>query len=905
MSHQIRGFFKRITGDQASYDALAKQPITDAETKLKLFNDATSVSIAGVESYLKSVSKLIDQTLGERFNESKELFAKYDKPNDQIYGTVLGKLSLIQNEMNNDVNDFIRNIEFYVLKPLNDYQEEVKIVKDNKKELKEAYDRIEQCRQNLEKHKKESESAHRTNKSNDFLKFEDKVVRSEKELDEATSTANEKYDKYTETLYKKISEECELSNNYINYLNAQRKFHKRALKKLDLLIPDVDEAIHNYYKKPVFGSDLEEYVERSQKPGGNEKVSPVIKKLIHSMYAQNAFSEEGIFRIAGSRVKMNCLLNAINAGYLDYLDTTNDFDVHCLAGVLKQYIRELPDSLLCNEHYEDWIEAINTNQMPNKLEAYRRVLDKLPKVNYENIRYLIKFLAKVVENSEKTKMTTSNMGICFGVSLLSNNGPLNNNKSELKVIDMATATNVFDFLLTNHSDLFQEDIDFSGVIKKGANPNYSTLSKATGSAISKDLNEQAHTSNFTSSFNKITESPVVNKLGFVTQDNQEDSFNELHGNHMNSSPYPRGINSNAFNSSSPMVGNSITNTNRTIKKNYFENRNTDNNSEMFASNNSINSVGSINNANGFNNANKSLSSPSQNSADPGSVSPRRERSKKMAPAPPPIPRKHPNNDALNDSANPFLNPGIVTEIQTTPPKIPSNTPTQSASNSTASSLIQAVAPDSVSSGQSLNNTVASNEISKQTQMIPKLSTNSNAASTYALKTNQETNESSPTISPSQPINQVIKLEKPTQPPPSIPNRPPPIGFNLSGIQLESNFNETHLNNKLASNSNSTLLSSSTSSTVSSSSQEILNSTNTNNKNSCQNQNQLTTQGTNQTKNQNANQTTAPAKGPKPAVPRRPGNMIAAHIKQFDQSIENNSPQTPPSVPKSSSEITSL
>ena len=122
MSQQLRGFFKRITGDQASYDALAKPPIADAETKLKLFNDATSISVAALESYLKSMSKLIDQTLSERFSESKELFARYDKPQDQVYGTVLGKLSLVQGEMNNDVSDFVRNVEANVLRPLMDYQ---------------------------------------------------------------------------------------------------------------------------------------------------------------------------------------------------------------------------------------------------------------------------------------------------------------------------------------------------------------------------------------------------------------------------------------------------------------------------------------------------------------------------------------------------------------------------------------------------------------------------------------------------------------------------------------------------------------------------------------------------------------------------------------------------------------
>ena len=249
----------------------------------------------------------------------------------------------------------------------------MKQVKDNKKELKEAYDKIEQCRINLDKLKKECDYAQRTasqshrmstaidmnnKKFNDLARLEEKLMRSEKELDEANSVANEKYDKYTETLYKRIAEECELSNHYVNYLNAQRKYHRTALKKLDMLIPDVDNSIKTYYKKPVFGSSLEEYVQLSARPGSIGEISPVIKKLIESMCKQNAFNEEGLFRIAGSRVKMNCLLNAINAGYLDYLDTTNDFDIHCLAGVLKQYIRELPDSLLCNRFYDEWIEAI-------------------------------------------------------------------------------------------------------------------------------------------------------------------------------------------------------------------------------------------------------------------------------------------------------------------------------------------------------------------------------------------------------------------------------------------------------------------------------------------------------------------------------------------------------------------
>jgi hypothetical protein len=287
------------------------------------------------------------------------------------------------------------------------------MVKETRKDLKEAYDKIEQYRQQLDKAKRDVESAQRstnqssrltmmgtndTNKKmNEVFRLEEKVQRIEKELDEAQSVANEKYDKYTETLYKRISDECDLTNCYLEYLKIQRKYHKQVLKRLDQLIPGAKDSLANYNKKPVFGCSLNEYVSihntmNSTKPAPTPAlessssinvainrdasnhlqqqqqkshsqhdlhlVSPVIRKLIEGMCKQNVFAEEGIFRVAGSRIKMNCILYAINAGYLDYLDTVNDYDVHCLAGVLKQYIRELPDSILCNELYDNWISAI-------------------------------------------------------------------------------------------------------------------------------------------------------------------------------------------------------------------------------------------------------------------------------------------------------------------------------------------------------------------------------------------------------------------------------------------------------------------------------------------------------------------------------------------------------------------
>ena len=133
------------------------------------------------------------------------------------------------------------------------------------------------------------------------------------------------------------------------------------------------------------------------------------------------------------------------------------------------------------------------------------------------------------------------------------------------------------------------------------------------------------------------------------------------------------------------------------------------------------------------------------------------------------------------------------------------------------------------------------------------------------------------------------LEKPNQPPPLLPLRPPPIGFTLSvlpdEIQLSDISNEPgaiNINNNNNINSNSLLSTSTISiqSTSSSSSQEMLNSPNN-----------------------------VPIKGPKPAVPRRPGYILNTKFnkpKSTEDLVDNQNDNTNNTqAPRACSEITSL
>ena len=46
---------------------------------------------------------------------------------------------------------------------------------------------------------------------------------------------------------------------------------------------------------------------------------------------------------------------AFDSGMVEMRDFDND--IHCIAGALKQYLRELPEPLMTYEQYQNWMEA--------------------------------------------------------------------------------------------------------------------------------------------------------------------------------------------------------------------------------------------------------------------------------------------------------------------------------------------------------------------------------------------------------------------------------------------------------------------------------------------------------------------------------------------------------------------
>ncbi|KAH0160225.1 RhoGAP-domain-containing protein, partial [Aureobasidium melanogenum] len=173
--------------------------------------------------------------------------------------------------------------------------------------------------------------------------------------------------------------------------------------------------------KPVFGVSLDELFNRDQ------TAVPMI--VYQCMQAVDLFGldVEGIYRLSGtaSHVQQIKALFDHDSQVVDFRNPASFYhDVNSVAGLLKQFFRELPDPLLTRRSYNSFIDAARIEDDTTRRDAVHSVINKLPDPNYATLRALVLHLNRVQEHYAKNRMSTSNLAICFAPSLMgSHTGP--------------------------------------------------------------------------------------------------------------------------------------------------------------------------------------------------------------------------------------------------------------------------------------------------------------------------------------------------------------------------------------------------------------------------------------------------------------------------------------------------
>eukprot|EP00096_Caligus_rogercresseyi_P001545 TRINITY_DN1254_c0_g1_i1.p1 TRINITY_DN1254_c0_g1~~TRINITY_DN1254_c0_g1_i1.p1 ORF type:complete len:608 (+),score=238.74 TRINITY_DN1254_c0_g1_i1:225-2048(+) len=265
--------------------------------------------------------------------------------------------------------------------------------------------------------------------------------------------------KVTSQLLSLTSRENRYAVTVYNLMRLKKRFYEDAFKTLEVELPNMERILSETSMRPVFGERLGDHLRST-----GRRIALPLHLPIHNLL-RFGLREEGLFRISPKQIKLDKYKAQIDANIGDSLD---EEDSHLQAGLLKCYLRELPEPLLTTsssrseeEIYLSWMEACSLKPLERKTAQFRAVLEELSPEAYENTQFLMKFLSLLSGESAATKMNSQNLAIVLGPNLLSRSPLLDQNRLDCVISLMVTLIEHYEALFPSDISLehYDEDLD--------------------------------------------------------------------------------------------------------------------------------------------------------------------------------------------------------------------------------------------------------------------------------------------------------------------------------------------------------------------------------------------------------------------------------------------------------------
>uniref|UniRef100_A0AAX7UER4 Myosin IXB n=1 Tax=Astatotilapia calliptera TaxID=8154 RepID=A0AAX7UER4_ASTCA len=143
---------------------------------------------------------------------------------------------------------------------------------------------------------------------------------------------------------------------------------------------------------------------------------PMVLEMMLEHVEMHGLYTEGIYRKSGSANRMKELHQKLdtdpNSACLE------DYPIHTVTGLVKQWLRELPDPLMTFTHYNDFLHAVDLPEKQEQLHAIYKVLDELPTANYNTLERLVFHLVRVCKEEAHNRMSPNSLAIVFAPCIL-------------------------------------------------------------------------------------------------------------------------------------------------------------------------------------------------------------------------------------------------------------------------------------------------------------------------------------------------------------------------------------------------------------------------------------------------------------------------------------------------------
>ncbi|KAL7980033.1 hypothetical protein Chor_001301 [Crotalus horridus] len=162
---------------------------------------------------------------------------------------------------------------------------------------------------------------------------------------------------------------------------------KRRKKETDIYDPELSSR--------QFGVELSRLT-------SEERIVPIVFEKLTSYIEMHALYTEGIYRKSGSTNKIKELRQGLDTD----IERVNldDYNIHVIASVFKQWLRDLPNPLMTFELYEEFLRAM--------------VIDQLSRTHLNSLERLIFHLVRIALQEDTNRMSANALAIVFAPCIL-------------------------------------------------------------------------------------------------------------------------------------------------------------------------------------------------------------------------------------------------------------------------------------------------------------------------------------------------------------------------------------------------------------------------------------------------------------------------------------------------------
>uniref|UniRef100_A0A8C0HML4 ArfGAP with RhoGAP domain, ankyrin repeat and PH domain 3 n=1 Tax=Buteo japonicus TaxID=224669 RepID=A0A8C0HML4_9AVES len=174
---------------------------------------------------------------------------------------------------------------------------------------------------------------------------------------------------------------------------------------------------------------------------------PIIVDSCIAFITQYGLRHEGIYRKNGAKSRIKVLMEEFRRDARNVKLRINDNFIEDVTDVLKRFFRELEDPVFTLELHPQWKEAAEISSKPQRLERYKDLIHRLPRLNHKTLAALIGHLYRVQKCADLNQMSTKNLSLLFAPSLFQTDGK---GEHEVKVMED---------LIDNYVSIFNIDED--------------------------------------------------------------------------------------------------------------------------------------------------------------------------------------------------------------------------------------------------------------------------------------------------------------------------------------------------------------------------------------------------------------------------------------------------------------